>query len=954
MFTSAKIRNGSTYLANHLSANDYYAKGEKVTGEWVGKGAESLGLSGDVAPEDFEALRVNQRPGTEERLTPRTKETRMPTLAEASQAFREKNGRLGSAQEVANFRLGMKPVSNRVAFLDFQCSAPKSVSIMAVLAEDPRLRNAHTKASRLALGELEQFASRQNNSQTERRSEITGNICAAAFTHDASRALDPQLHTHFVIANATRSPNGRWYALNEFEMIKAVRYAGKVYQNELARSVRELGYEIREVRENGNVTGFEIAGISDELCQRYSKRREEIDREIARYERERGREPTVKEISLITRETRSPGLKEIATPEVLAGQRGQLLPGEWEQLLTLRQNGRPKRIETAGEKEALDVSVNHLFERQSVLKEHDVLAEALNQSLGHLDLRKLKGLVQAGESGLIRLTPEGGLLGEFATRQGLALEQWSVAYVNAQKGRCAALNPDFFPGGNLSSEQRNAVREILSTKDRVFSFRGVAGAGKTTTLREVQRGLEQAGCTVFAITPTTSAAKVLQEEGFSEATTVEDFLRNGEKQGGLRDGVVICDETGLKSNRQGAALLKMAERHDLRVLFVGDTRQHVSVEAGDFLRVLEAHSQISRCQVQEIRRQIPENYRAAIAQMADGNVRDGLNALNGMGWIKEGQSDYLRQAAKDYLRLTDHGKHPDWCVAVSFTWDENHRFTEAIREGLKKEGALPVEGTKVTVHESLRWTNQQKRDWRRYEPGQVIEFAPSANRPAPFATVVRAERNAVTIAVGGKEMPLDLRQTGSFDVVRSRQIEIASGDKVLVRANDRNLGLINGQVLTVDGISPDGAIKTKEGHSIPAQFRQWCHGYVVTSHKAQGRTADHVVVAAETLTAKGAYVACSRGRQSCLLHTPDKLRLMERLPEGDRRAILDVLPPRVNQSPGIQIRPALWASLKPKKSISQLSPQVLTRRGIQMIQTNVQQMVEATSEDGQQSARMRF
>ena len=80
MFTSAKIRNGSTYLENHLSANDYYAKGERVKGQWVGEGAESLGLTGEVRPEDFEALRVNQRPGTGERLTPRTKEMRQPTL----------------------------------------------------------------------------------------------------------------------------------------------------------------------------------------------------------------------------------------------------------------------------------------------------------------------------------------------------------------------------------------------------------------------------------------------------------------------------------------------------------------------------------------------------------------------------------------------------------------------------------------------------------------------------------------------------------------------------------------------------------------------------------------------------------------------------------------------------------------------------------------------------------
>ena len=82
---------------------------------------------------------------------------------------------------------------------------------------------------------------------------------------------------------------------------------------------------------------------------------------------------------------------------------------------------------------------------------------------------------------------------------------------------------------------------------------------------------------------------------------------------------------------------------------------------------------------------------------------------------------------------------------------------------------------------------------------------------------------------------------------------------------------------------------SKEGICVPAEFRQWCHGYVVTSHKAQGWTADHVVVAAERLTAKGAYVACSRGRKSCIIHTPDKARLMERFPEGNRRAALDVL-----------------------------------------------------------------
>jgi ATP-dependent exoDNAse (exonuclease V) alpha subunit len=136
-----------------------------------------------------------------------------------------------------------------------------------------------------------------------------------------------------------------------------------------------------------------------------------------------------------------------------------------------------------------------------------------------------------------------------------------------------------------------------------------------------------------------------------------------------------------------------------------------------------------------------------------------------------------------------------------------------------------------------------------------VQAAPSLPRlrcsdPASFSTTV-----------------LNLRHPDSFDVARPRQIEVSPGDKIL-RANDKRLGLTNGQLLTISSITPDGGLQTKEGQRVPADFRQWCHGYVVTSHKAQGWTADHVVIAAESFTSKGAYVACSRGRRSCTITYP--------------------------------------------------------------------------------------
>jgi hypothetical protein len=122
----------------------------------------------------------------------------------------------------------------------------------------------------------------------------------------------------------------------------------------------------------------------------------------------------------------------------------------------------------------------------------------------------------------------------------------------------------------------------------------------------------------------------------------------------------------LQSNRQGAALLHLAQQQDMRVLLVGDVRQHVSVEAGDFLRVLETHSQLGRCEVTEIRRQ--ENapaYKAAVERMASGDARGGLDALDVLGWIREDGADYLERAADDCMRLTRNGTDLESVLVVS-------------------------------------------------------------------------------------------------------------------------------------------------------------------------------------------------------------------------------------------------------------------------------------------------
>ena len=860
MFTMAKIKDGGTYLKNHLSANDYYSEKETVIGQWVGRGAEHLGLRGEIAAGDpaFEALRKNRRPGSSEKLTPRDGE-------------------------------------GRVRFFDFQCSAQKSVSIMAVTMGDTGLLAAHDAAAALAFGELERFAARQANTYAGRANQRTSNVVAGAFRHTASRALDPQVHTHFVTANATWDLGTKsWLALTEFEMVSAIRYAGKVYQNEMARSCLALGYDIEHIRDQkGAVTGFEIAGVSADIRERFSKRRAEVEAGIAEFRAEYGREPTPAEIHTITTETRNAKLAEVTTPEVLAAQRSQLSSVELAHLEAVRTQASAQagqRVPAPGrETQSLAASISHLYERQSVVPGHAILAEALNQNLGEIELRRLHA--KANETGLVGLTDEPWVHQKFATVEGLALEKWAVDFVDRTRGQCEPLggeNVQLSP--RLSAEQRHAAEAVLVSQDQVVCLRGAAGVGKSTVLREIYGELANAGVSVFCCAPTSSAADTLRKDGLA-ATTLSAFLSGSlnHEQENLRGAVIICDEAGLTSNRQGAELLAIAEQHEARVLFLGDSRQHTAVEAGDFLRVLESHSKLHRVQLTAIRRQENKAYRAAVRCLAGGAARVGLERLDDLGWVKEGRAGYLRGAVDDFMRLSGDGRSPGQVLAVTPTWAEHEAFTGELRARLKAKGVLGP-GETIAAHEPLKWTAVQTRNARNYEPGMIVTFNQPAKgfKAGERSEVSRIADGSVFVAGPGAERRLPLR-SGAFSVARTRELEVAAGDRLLIRANDRGSGVLNGEVVTVAGVKA-GMIETADGRRIDTgRFGEFSHGFAVTSHASQSKTVEHVVVVAERLTAKAAYVACSRGRASCVVHTPDKAALLDRLPNGNREAALDFL-----------------------------------------------------------------
>jgi len=426
-------------------------------------------------------------------------------------------------------------------------------------------------------------------------------------------------------------------------MVKAIRYAGKIYQSALRRNVEDLGYRTRDkFDERGQLEGFEIEGISDELCEKYSQRRGEIEDEIAAFKAEHGREPTAAEIHVIAKETRTSKLTEISTEAVLVEQRQRASAEELAQIervkaqaLNARKENQTANIDAA---ELVSLVRDHLAERRATFGEHDLIAEALNRGMGKVSLPELEAAIQADPQ-LVRLDQQKNAIAVLTDQTNLRLEQESVAFVNAGVGIAAPINSSFVPFPELVeddgrwlkmqsngvthdyTEQRAAVSGMLHSTDQVFALRGVAGAGKTTALKEFHAGVVAAGKSHILLAPTTKAVEALRREiPQGQVQTVEAFLLASQKGAQLQDAVITVDEWGLLSNRSGHEMLRIAKEQGALVRFVGDTRQHVAVEAGDFGRTLEQHSNLRSVSIGKISRQRDPEYRAAVMEMASSKV----------------------------------------------------------------------------------------------------------------------------------------------------------------------------------------------------------------------------------------------------------------------------------------------------------------------------------------------
>ncbi len=876
------LANAKAYFEEHLSTGDYYSEGVAVAGQWFGKAAESLHLSETVKRDEFLCLCDNLDPRTGILLTQRLKTTRSEV------------GDDGEARTVANRRV----------FYDFTFSPPKSVSIAAFIGNDSRIVDAHDRAVRVSLQELERLAATRVRTKGSMSDRPTGNIVAGTFRHDTSRALDPHLHSHCVVFNATFDPvERRWKALQTLEMVRARKYVENVYYHELARELRAFGYNLKH-----NARGdFEVQGVSPEICQRFSKRHQEIDektRELLAKKPHlaKGNVPEIR--NSIAQSERLRKIKSVRLGELRSLWTRQISPAEKEEIASLKHGGSvtPGDRIAGNALAAVTWAEEHLFDRHAVMPEYELWRHALEHARGeNITVEQVRNITQS--RGYIRDERRPHLV-----TSKVALErEWEI--VCLAKSGIRRFRPlgdaQSICNASLNSEQRTAVEHILSSRNFLTLFRGGAGTGKSYALKAVGAGLRRAGHHVHVIAPQRQQVMDLEQDGFSRVQTVSEFLVRKPMPEGA---VVIVDEAGQIGGEQMQRLLHYVRNGRGRLILCGDTRQHGAVQASDALWAIEKYSGLKAAVLNEIRRQDPakaktpterrriEEYRQAVREASEGNLSKSFDRLDKQSAIIVcSPFDQQDKLAECYVNLTGKGHS---VVVVSQTWSKIHKVNDRVRAALRSCHQLGDEEHTVTALESVDLTDAQKRDPRFHTDKTVLVFNQDTAgfRKGETGRLRHITTKGLVVEGETKIRVIRFEHLSRLAVCQSCEMALASGDRLQLKANGRTARgerLVNGELVTVGKVLADGHIRLQDGRVLGTAYRRFVRGFAITSYASQGKTVDYVLFSDSAVrpatNQQQWYVTISRGRRGVRIFTSDKEQLRENIcRSGDRGLALDM------------------------------------------------------------------
>jgi conjugative relaxase-like TrwC/TraI family protein len=878
MLSLANVRTASG-AAGYFAKDNYYTRADADrSGAWFGKGAEELGLKGQVDAKTFEQV---------------------------LKGFLPEGSRVGSDNRYHR------------AGTDLTFSLPKSWSILALVGGDTRILDAYGEAVKEALGWAEKnLAETRLQQRGKERIIQTGNLVVALFRHDTNRNQEPNAHIHAVIANVTKGADGKWRALRNDKLWEQHTLLNAMAMARFRLSVEKLGYEIGAIGKHGN---FEAAGVPKEVRDAFSSRRAEILGKLAQME---SNSPAAHDAAtLMTRAEKAPvadrsalrqawqaraeGLgfsaeaviaranaraaKDLGGP--VRSQRPlrdlaratQALAARIAERLGLRQGDPlvPSRLggrtpEEVAAIHATAAAVRHLSEREAAFERFAIFKTALEFGLpaGLPAIEKrVDQLLRQGH--LVR--GKGADKGLVTTRDAIDREQRILAEVDAGRGKGAAvMTPQkagerlqevagLHHGLTLNHGQQGAGRLLLASANRIVAIQGIAGAGKSTVLKPVAEILREEGRKVLGLAVQNTLVQMLERDTGIESMTVARFLGRyaplldgsdvralAEARREMQGSVVLLDEASMVGNAEKEKLVRLANLLELgRFAAIGDRKQLGAVDAGKPFDIMQqAGTETARMEV-NIR---ARDGRLRLAQYAaqNGQIADALLHLEDD--VVQVPQDAAIAAAGAWLELSPSDRERTAIYASGRAL--RGAVNDAVQTGLKANRELGGEGLKLDTLSRVNLTREELRHAKSYESGMVVEVDRRQRAqklmPGTYTVISSDPRRDLVLLENGRGKlfefrPDRLRPQAECDPLRLFEVKpltIHAGDRVRWTDTDHSRGLLNADRARITHIGDKRVrLTTSSGiehdlHRDDPMLKRLDLAYALNAHMAQGLTSD--------------------------------------------------------------------------------------------------------------------
>lgn len=777
--------------AGYYARDNYYtADQHEAASAWAGEGAAALDLSGSVDAASFERVLAGELPdGT---------------------------------------MLDGKRGEHRPGW-DLTMSAPKSVSLLALVGGDKRLADAVKTAAGATLGWVERnLAEARTWNGRGQEAVRTGNLVAATFLHDINRNGEPQLHVHAVVANATRAPDGKWHALRSDELYNRQHVMGAVFNAELRARVEALGYETTP-SPTGRDGAFEIAGVSRAVVEAFSSRSTQIKEHLAA----QGREGTARErelAALATRaakepsldpEQRAEGWKTLAKGQGLdaaglvegardraergvtawsravtglrgVGERGLaiaarmgLTPVDGDPLVPERLGRLDPRAYAAAQ--AVASAARDLGEREAAFDRLELTRTSLERG----------GPVTVGdvEARLALLEAKGLLLGDgcrMVTTQGaVRLEQAYLAAIGAGQERSAPIVSAVDAAvraqeaarelglRRLNPGQEAAAVLVLSSSDRVVNVQGGAGRGKSAALAPMVAIAKAEGRTVIGVAIASRTAAKLGRETGAETTTMASFLARHERvidgtaspaqlarvKAELAGSIIIVEEASLVGTCDMERLVRLGNIVDAARVVQTGDTRQLTAIAAGKPFEASQRAGVATAHVTENLRSRSDQMKAVTAALDRKELGSVFDLLK-PDTVEVASAEVASTVAARWAALPQAERDATLLLTAGRAMRTEANL--AVQAELKAAGEIASVGTPLDVLDRVNATREGARLMLGYQPDRIVEL----RTDLPSQNFTRGDRGVVIDADGAR--------------VRLR---MSSGDEKLLRPDrlPRNL-----------------------------------------------------------------------------------------------------------------------------------------------------------------------